>query len=177
MVKFGLKFRKAGPSGNRIFDLTVPAEANILIFWPRNGQIWSKIWPGLRIPGLGPSPNLIAFRIVDEPTAEQRMIAVVRWYLSAFHAGRKSSVAKKPYNPILGEEFHCYWTIANGGTTNNNAGSANASSFASTGDGGGLDSPVAGSGSEPTLLTFVAEQVSHHPPSKICSRISFASAK
>ncbi|KOB73019.1 Oxysterol-binding protein [Operophtera brumata] len=50
------------------------------------------------------------------------MVQVVRWYLSSFHAGRKSQVAKKPYNPILGELF------------------------------------------SPDQLSFVAEQVSHHPP-------------
>lgn len=36
---------------------------------------------------------------------------VVKWYLSAFHAGRKGSVAKKPYNPILGEVFFCHWDL------------------------------------------------------------------
>lgn len=30
---------------------------------------------------------------------------------TAFHAGRKSSVAKKPYNPILGETFQCFWDV------------------------------------------------------------------
>ena len=45
------------------------------------------------------------------PTPKDRMIQTVRWYLSAFHAGRPSEVAKKPYNPILGEHFLCYWTL------------------------------------------------------------------
>lgn len=39
------------------------------------------------------------------------MVYVVKWYLSAFHAGRKGSVAKKPYNPILGEVFYCHWDL------------------------------------------------------------------
>jgi len=39
------------------------------------------------------------------------MVHVVKWYLSAFHAGRKGSVAKKPYNPILGEVFYCHWDL------------------------------------------------------------------
>jgi len=39
------------------------------------------------------------------------MVQVVKWYLSAFHAGRKGSVAKKPYNPILGEIFRCHWVL------------------------------------------------------------------
>lgn len=51
--------------------------------------------------------------IPDFETPEQRFIQTVKWYLSAFHAGRKSSVAKKPYNPILGETFKCFWNIPN----------------------------------------------------------------
>lgn len=33
--------------------------------------------------------------------------SVVKYYLNAFYAARKSGVAKKPYNPILGETFRC----------------------------------------------------------------------
>jgi hypothetical protein len=44
-------------------------------------------------------------------TPRERMIQTVRWYLSAFHAGRPSEVAKKPYNPIQGEIFRCFWKI------------------------------------------------------------------
>lgn len=43
----------------------------------------------------------IFLEIVDGKDPEERMILVLRWYLSSFHAGRKSTVAKKPYNPIL----------------------------------------------------------------------------
>ncbi len=39
------------------------------------------------------------------------MVQCVRWYMSAFHAGRRSSVAKKPYNPILGETFQAYYVL------------------------------------------------------------------
>jgi hypothetical protein len=55
--------------------------------------------------------NLFACSIVDQKTPKERMIQTVRWYLSAFHAGRRSHVAKKPYNPILGETFKCYYDI------------------------------------------------------------------
>ena len=34
-----------------------------------------------------------------------RLFQVLKWYLSAFSASRKTTVAKKPYNPILGKEF------------------------------------------------------------------------
>ncbi|XP_075537756.1 oxysterol-binding protein-related protein 9-like [Dermacentor variabilis] len=82
--------------------------------------------------------------IVDRGGAKERMVEVVRWYLSAFHAGRKGTVAKKPYNPILGEIFRCYWRI---------------------GDKAGVpvpDGPVPWATSND--LCFIAEQVSHHPP-------------
>lgn len=55
--------------------------------------------------------NNLYFSITDCETPQDRMIQVLRWYLSAFHAGRKSSIAKKPYNPILGEVFKCYWNV------------------------------------------------------------------
>lgn len=80
---------------------------------------------------------------------KDRMVQVVKWYLSSYHAGRKGSVAKKPYNPILGEIFKCYWDVPN----------YTASSELVT------DGPVPWC--HKNQLTFVAEQVSHHPPSKI----------
>ena len=61
-------------------------------------------------------------------------------------------VAKKPYNPILGEIFQCYWDLS---------------------DISSLDSPcsqLVDSGPVPwaasNSVTFIAEQVSHHPPSE-----------
>jgi len=53
------------------------------------------------------------FSIVDEPTSRDRFVHVMQWYLSVFHAGRRSSVAKKPYNPVLGEIFRCYYELHN----------------------------------------------------------------
>lgn len=83
------------------------------------------------------------------------MVQVVRWYLSAFHAGRRSEVAKKPYNPILGETFRCWWDISG--------------KEASTESGAVTDGPVPWCTTN--QLAFVAEQVSHHPPGdKQCSR-------
>ncbi|KRZ83221.1 Oxysterol-binding protein-related protein 9 [Trichinella sp. T8] len=85
-------------------------------------------------------------RIADCELADDRMLAVVRWYLSTFYGGRRSGLAKKPYNPILGEVFACCW----------NSPSVKAS------DEKVADGPV------PTAtvnqITFVGEQVSHHPP-------------
>ncbi|XP_053614682.1 oxysterol-binding protein-related protein 9 isoform X2 [Plodia interpunctella] len=89
-------------------------------------------------------------KIVDQPTPRDRMVQVVRWYLSSYHAGRKSQVAKKPYNPILGEVFRCHWDL-DGSETSSNADKQE------VGDG-----PVPWC--SPEQLSFVAEQVSHHPP-------------
>ncbi|KAG7301726.1 hypothetical protein JYU34_014713 [Plutella xylostella] len=90
-------------------------------------------------------------KIVDQPTPKERMVQVVRWYLSSYHAGRKSQVAKKPYNPILGEIFRCYWDM-DAATTSVDCGEK-------TEVGAG---PVPWC--SPQQLCFVAEQVSHHPP-------------
>jgi hypothetical protein len=42
----------------------------------------------------------------------ERMRAVTRWYLSGWHY--KTLGVKKPYNPIIGETFACYWQHADG---------------------------------------------------------------
>uniref|UniRef100_A0A2K6GUX7 Oxysterol-binding protein n=1 Tax=Propithecus coquereli TaxID=379532 RepID=A0A2K6GUX7_PROCO len=85
--------------------------------------------------------------ISDQKDPRDRMVQVVKWYLSAFHAGRKGSVAKKPYNPILGEIFQCHWTLPNDTEENTELVS---------------EGPVPGVSKN--SVTFVAEQVSHHPP-------------
>ena len=53
----------------------------------------------------------VVFSITDFRTPRDRFVQAVKWYLSAFHAGRKSPVAKKPYNPILGETFQCFYDL------------------------------------------------------------------
>eukprot|EP00057_Strongylocentrotus_purpuratus_P011709 XP_011666183.1 PREDICTED: oxysterol-binding protein-related protein 9 isoform X3 [Strongylocentrotus purpuratus] len=93
-------------------------------------------------------PELFA-DISDIDNPRERMVQVVRWYLSAFHAGRQSSVAKKPYNPILGETFQCYWDLK---------GDSPAESVKNEVPEG----PVPWAGSD--QVSFMAEQVSHHPP-------------
>lgn len=51
--------------------------------------------------------------IPDELTPFGRMMALLEWYLTSFHMGRTDSTAKKPYNPIIGETFHCSWRVQN----------------------------------------------------------------
>ncbi|XP_066586974.1 oxysterol-binding protein-related protein 9 isoform X2 [Prorops nasuta] len=91
--------------------------------------------------------------IADMPTPRERMVQVVRWYLCSFHAGRKSGVAKKPYNPVLGEIFRCYWDLPSESCTNN--AENDSTKLASEG-------PVPWC--KENQLSFIAEQVSHHPP-------------
>ncbi|KAF2893863.1 hypothetical protein ILUMI_12304 [Ignelater luminosus] len=90
----------------------------------------------------------IFVRIAELKTPRDRIMQVVKWYLSSYHAGRKSSVAKKPYNPILGEVFQCHWDVPPYSDTD--------SSDIVT------DGPVPWA--TRNQLSFVAEQVSHHPP-------------
>uniref|UniRef100_A0A673L1W7 Oxysterol-binding protein n=1 Tax=Sinocyclocheilus rhinocerous TaxID=307959 RepID=A0A673L1W7_9TELE len=97
--------------------------------------------------------------ITSGVTAEERMIRFVEYYLTAFHEGRKGAVAKKPYNPILGESFQCTWDVPQDKvrplrTTSSSPAPAAAHST-QTASNEGLGS---------YQLRFVAEQVSHHPP-------------
>ncbi|KAA0715558.1 Oxysterol-binding protein-related protein 11 [Triplophysa tibetana] len=85
--------------------------------------------------------------ITDGPSPMDRMVCFVEYYLTSFHEGRKGAIAKKPYNPIIGETFHCSWRVPKATT------------------------PPTGIPQEGTSCTsdcynvhFVAEQVSHHPP-------------
>uniref|UniRef100_A0A8C7R266 Oxysterol-binding protein n=1 Tax=Oncorhynchus mykiss TaxID=8022 RepID=A0A8C7R266_ONCMY len=85
--------------------------------------------------------------IADQLEPKERMVQMVKWYMSAFHAGRKSSVAKKPYNPILGEVFFCHWDLPSESEEPTEPSS---------------EGPVPWSSAN--SVSFVAEQVSHHPP-------------
>ncbi|XP_078366737.1 oxysterol-binding protein-related protein 11-like isoform X3 [Oculina patagonica] len=93
-------------------------------------------------------PDLFV-KIPDGLTAEDRILAVLEFYLTSFHAGRKGALAKKPYNPILGETFHCSWKVPC--TSNPQHVSTNSH----------IDHTTTATDDN---LTFVAEQVSHHPP-------------
>ncbi|XP_027224999.1 oxysterol-binding protein-related protein 11 isoform X3 [Penaeus vannamei] len=91
-------------------------------------------------------------KIADATTPEDRMQAVVKWYLTSIHVGRNGSVAKKPYNPIIGETFHCNWRIPRD--------SIHGEEIGETGNGKATD----GKKSPFVNIKYAAEQVSHHPP-------------
>lgn len=96
-------------------------------------------------------PDLF-MQIPDGLTAEDRMMAVLEFYLTSFLAGRKGAVAKKPYNPILGETFHCSWDITDCCSDGLEREVVNHYH----------NSPAKDDG--PGTIRFVAEQLSHHPP-------------
>ncbi|ESP05462.1 hypothetical protein LOTGIDRAFT_181302 [Lottia gigantea] len=91
-------------------------------------------------------PDLF-LKVVELKTPRERMIQIVRWYLSAFHAGRPSEVAKKPYNPILGETFLCEWRMPDEDYSKSEKVEQGPLEYATKDN-----------------LAFIAEQVSHHPP-------------
>ncbi|CAN2389730.1 phosphatidylserine binding, partial [Pristimantis euphronides] len=89
-------------------------------------------------------------------TPEERMISFVEYYLTAFHEGRKGAVAKKPYNPIIGETFHCSWDVPKNKVRPCRTHCACIQAKETNTD--------QGSEHESYKVRFVAEQVSHHPP-------------
>ena len=130
------------------------------------------------------------FSIAECKTPKERFLMLLKWYFSAFKTGRKP-ISKKPYNPIIGEVFQCYYTLPSNcsgptigaetscqeseiieqqeDTTDNDE---NDASQVLGGDRSGcrdfLDElpqsgPVPWAGCDD--VAFIAEQVSHHPPS------------
>jgi len=105
-------------------------------------------------------PDLFA-DITKKATAQGRMIACVRFYLSTFSAGRDSAVAKKPYNPVLGECFRCYYNV---GMKDQQRPSLDLSADMKSEK--QLANPLYWM--EAKHIVFVSEQVSHHPPVSAC---------
>ncbi|XP_026643315.1 oxysterol-binding protein-related protein 11 [Microtus ochrogaster] len=100
--------------------------------------------------------------ITNGATPEDRMIRFVEYYLTSFHEGRKGAIAKKPYNPIIGETFHCSWRVPKGGMASGLSGSSCTSAVTNHAP---LPEDVLAQGvSDCYTVRFVAEQVSHHPP-------------
>uniref|UniRef100_UPI0037E95CA5 oxysterol-binding protein-related protein 10-like n=1 Tax=Semicossyphus pulcher TaxID=241346 RepID=UPI0037E95CA5 len=102
-------------------------------------------------------------------SAEERIIRFVEYYLTAFHEGRKGAVAKKPYNPVLGENFHCSWYVPRGRvrplrTTNCTAPNSTPTDRSTTPGSPQRGGDTCRRNSDCYHVRFVAEQVSHHPP-------------
>lgn len=99
-------------------------------------------------------PDLL-LAITAGATPEERVICFVEYYLTAFHEGRKGALAKKPYNPIIGETFHCSWEVPKDRVRPKRTAPHSPA---------GHEHPMGNDPSKGYKLRFVAEQVSHHPP-------------
>ncbi|XP_036742015.2 oxysterol-binding protein-related protein 10 isoform X2 [Manis pentadactyla] len=99
-------------------------------------------------------PDLL-LAIAAGATPEDRVICFVEYYLTAFQEGRKGALAKKPYNPIIGETFHCSWEVPQDRVKPKRTAPHSPT---------GHEPPMADDSSKSYKLRFVAEQVSHHPP-------------
>ncbi|XP_062847403.1 oxysterol-binding protein-related protein 10 isoform X2 [Trichomycterus rosablanca] len=94
--------------------------------------------------------------ITSGTTPEERIVRFVEYYLTAFHEGRKGAVAKKPYNPILGESFLCSWDVP--------CERVRPLRTTSSATSHSVPPPCSANHTNCYRLRFVAEQVSHHPP-------------
>lgn len=95
-------------------------------------------------------PDLI-LQASKAKTPLERITGVVRWFLSGFHY--KTLGVQKPFNPIIGETFACFWDHSAAGSS-------------SSGSGGAAKEGEENDGSK---SQYFAEQVSHRPPVS-CSR-------
>ncbi|XP_060631155.1 oxysterol-binding protein-related protein 11 isoform X2 [Anolis sagrei] len=100
--------------------------------------------------------------ISNGSSPEERMIRFVEYYLTSFHEGRKGAIAKKPYNPIIGETFHCSWKMAKSHVPSDT--NSNSSSHSLCEQGTLSEDSQDQAESDCYTVRFVAEQVSHHPP-------------
>ncbi|KAM3917237.1 oxysterol-binding protein-related protein 11 [Leptodactylus fuscus] len=92
-------------------------------------------------------------------TPEARMLRFVEYYLTSFHEGRKGALAKKPYNPIIGETFHCSWRVPKDHVQTPQTSETSVDSQDQT-----APQDDTKKDKDYYSVTFVAEQVSHHPP-------------
>ncbi|XP_039262774.2 oxysterol-binding protein-related protein 11-like isoform X1 [Styela clava] len=86
-----------------------------------------------------------------------RMIRVVKYYLTSFHCGRRGQLAKKPYNPIIGETFQCSYYVPRSFDLNESFDLSRTTQVQSS----STSSP---DGSTHYRIRYASEQVSHHPP-------------
>lgn len=102
--------------------------------------------------------------ITDGASPEDRMVRFVEYYLTSFHEGRKGTIAKKPYNPIIGETFHCSWKVPKTQQTQQDKQAKEPAQGSPAQGSPARGSPAQGCPSDCHQVRFVAEQVSHHPP-------------
>ncbi|XP_069838583.1 oxysterol-binding protein-related protein 11 isoform X2 [Dendropsophus ebraccatus] len=93
-------------------------------------------------------------------TPEARMLRFVEYYLTSFHEGRKGALAKKPYNPIIGETFHCSWRVPKDCVQPPQT----SETLVDAQDQTPQPQEDSADKKDDYTVCFVAEQVSHHPP-------------
>ncbi|KAJ9586002.1 hypothetical protein L9F63_020340, partial [Diploptera punctata] len=103
--------------------------------------------------------------IPDETTPLDRMLALVKWFLTSFHVGRSDTIAKKPYNPIIGETFLCSWRVKSESNSvpckSDGKNNTNLNGNQAVSEDVKQENDVM---NETVEVTYTAEQVSHHPP-------------
>uniref|UniRef100_S4RW19 Oxysterol-binding protein n=1 Tax=Petromyzon marinus TaxID=7757 RepID=S4RW19_PETMA len=105
-------------------------------------------------------PQLL-LAVADAATPEERMLAFLRYYLAAVHQGRRGALARKPYNPVLGETFRCSWSVLPDAGDTTGAGESQQQRQQQQAAG---PAPAPPAEHSCPGLRFTAEQVSHHPP-------------
>lgn len=118
------RLRSADPLGDNTAGwdevMGAPPENKNLIF-----EILKQIKPGMemskiplpayileprsvleRISDMFTHPDLFG-KISEGSTNKERLLALLHWYVSSLHV--KPRGLKKPYNPVLGETFECYF--------------------------------------------------------------------
>lgn len=127
------------PTPDQLYDLAVPDASNTLgglkdDVDPEHpsvlGHLVSSLMPGqdltrVTIPAFFLEPRSLLERMADtlmhpdlllaavkEDDPVERMKGLVKWFLSGFHY--KTTGVKKPYNPIIGETFACFWKHPDG---------------------------------------------------------------
>ncbi|MES1906189.1 MAG: Oxysterol-binding protein OBPa, partial [Paramarteilia canceri] len=101
-----------------------------------------------------PLELLVEAALDDDP--KLRLLRLGSLFVNGLAYSRQSMLPKKPYNPILGEFFKCKFNV----NLNKIKNKENFNKF-------GLND------SDTLVFDFVAEQVSHHPPSNIISELEF----
>ncbi|KAJ1957794.1 hypothetical protein IWQ62_005014 [Dispira parvispora] len=136
---------------------------------------------------LDPIPNLEHWNYMDRPDyfarisdpedPVDRLLAVAAWWFTRDLKYIDQKI-KKPYNSVLGEQFHCHWVVDP--TNSGNAGGQPDLSddprptSRSSADPSGSDTAVGGmcDGNDSSDATtdgglrveYITEQISHHPP-------------
>jgi hypothetical protein len=72
----------------------------------------------LEVQAIVVQPTVHLAKLSETPQPEKRMSLVAQWALHALSALPQQGIENlKPYNPILGEQFHCHWNHEDGSVT------------------------------------------------------------